>query len=199
LHDHCSIKPAGWLSRFPEIVSGRFLSFALIISGRPQNLCRFHLIYYERQFTVGLRTNGYLAPFRMKEINKCENSVGYSIHSLDPDTNYKIMGRRDIPDWDTIIPKTKNCRVQIVVNRHNIDQIDDLLKFIARYDNVKYIQVRRISTDTRYELLQEDIDLYERFFDEIRKNTSKPVLFIRRSRSRSMASRPISGERLRHR
>jgi sulfatase maturation enzyme AslB (radical SAM superfamily) len=115
----------------------------------------------------------------MKEINKCENSVGYSIHSLDPDTNYKIMGRRDIPDWDTIIPKTKNCRVQIVVNRHNIDQIDDLLKFIARYDNVKYIQVRRISTDTRYELLQEDIALYERFFDEIRKKYQQTGSFYK--------------------
>jgi hypothetical protein len=34
------------LERFPEIVYGRFLGFALIISGRPQNSCRFHLIYY---------------------------------------------------------------------------------------------------------------------------------------------------------
>jgi hypothetical protein len=40
-----SIKPARWLSRFPEIVSGRFLCFALIFSRSPQNLCRFHLIY----------------------------------------------------------------------------------------------------------------------------------------------------------
>jgi Tn3 transposase DDE domain len=28
------------------MVYGQFLCFALIISGRPQNSCRFHLIYY---------------------------------------------------------------------------------------------------------------------------------------------------------
>ncbi|MFW6311893.1 MAG: hypothetical protein ACOC1K_06630, partial [Nanoarchaeota archaeon] len=33
------------------------------------------------------------------------------------------------------------------------------------FENVRYIQVRRISTDTRIKYLQKDIDLYEYVFD----------------------------------
>jgi len=121
-------------------------------------------------FTVGIRTNGYLALQKLDTINKCTNSVGYSIHSLNPETNYKIMKRRDIPDWERIIPNTKNVRIAIVLNRYNANEFFDLLKFISKFKNVRYVQVRRISTDTRYKELKEDIEIYEKVFEYVCKN-----------------------------
>lgn len=119
-------------------------------------------------FEIGLRTNGYLASRKMEVISQCKRSVGYSIHSLNPDTNYQIMRRKDIPDWDTIIPNTPNCRVSIVLNRYNEHEFDDLLKYISKFDNVKYIQVRRICTDTRESFLIDDVHVYEKVFEQIK-------------------------------
>lgn len=116
-------------------------------------------------FDVGLRTNGYLAHKKMDVINSCRRNVGYSIHSLEPETNWKIMRRRDTPDWESIIPATKNCRVSIVVNRYNEAEFERLLKYVCRFDNVKYIQVRRVCTDTREDFLLPDAEAYERVFD----------------------------------
>ena len=39
----------------------------------------------------------------------------------------------------------------------------DIVKYLSNFPNVKYIQVRRISTDTRLELLQPDIDAIQKF------------------------------------
>jgi molybdenum cofactor biosynthesis enzyme MoaA len=128
-----------------------------------------HLIDYlqdEREFDVGLRTNGYLAPRWLGRgvIQRCRRNVGYSIHSRDPETNWTIMHRRDIPDWDTIIPATPRCRVSIVLNRHNEAEFDDLLAYACSFENVAYVQVRRICTDTREEYLLPDVEVYERTF-----------------------------------
>jgi len=112
-------------------------------------------------FDVGLRTNGYLALKKAEAIRKCRKHVGYSIHSLDPATNNMIMKRRDIPDWRSIFDLTNECRVSIVVNRYNVYDIIDIIDFLKDFDSVKYIQLRRISTDTRMELLHEDIELFE--------------------------------------
>jgi len=120
-------------------------------------------------FGVGLRTNGYLAPQNMDTINKCRRNVGYSIHTLKPEVNWTIMRRRDIPDWETIIPATKNCRVSIVLNRHNQSEIYDLLRYISKFENVKYIQVRRICTDTREDYLIEDVSAYECVFEAVKR------------------------------
>ncbi len=127
-----------------------------------------------RGFDMGLRTNGYLAPRHFATIEQCKRSVGYSIHSLDPETNWQIMRRRDIPDWKTIIPKTPNCRVSIVLNRYNAHEFYYLLKFISQFDNVKYIQVRRICTDTREEFLAPDVAVYERVFEDVKR--THPVI-----------------------
>lgn len=109
------------------------------------------------RFDVGIRTNGYLAERHFKTLCKCRRSVGYSIHSLDPETNYLIMRRRDIPDWETIIPNSgERVRVQIVATRYNHDQILDIIRYAAKFPNVGYVQVRRISTDHRYDELGED-------------------------------------------
>lgn len=122
---------------------------------------------HDAGFTVGLRTNGYLALKKLQIINKCENSTGYSIHTLNPETNFKIMGRSDLPNWDRILKETKTPRVAIVLNRYNADEFFDILWFLRNYPHIKYVQVRRISTDTRFELLKEDIEVYEKVFRKV--------------------------------
>ena len=118
-------------------------------------------------FTVGVRTNGLLALNKMDAIRLMKDEIAYSIHSLKPEVNKKIMGFNFVPDWDKIIPMSgDNVRISIVLCRYNVDEFDDLIKYISKFPNVRYIQVRRISTDTRYDLLKEDIDLYENFYDK---------------------------------
>ena len=118
-------------------------------------------------FEVGVRTNGYLAKRKMNAIRKMQGEIGYSIHTIRPETNKKIMGRLDLPDWETIIPASgDNVRIAIVLNRYNIAEFDEIIRYIAKFPNVRYIQVRRISTDTRLALLQEDIEAFEKFYTE---------------------------------
>ena len=125
---------------------------------------------HDLKFKVGLRTNGYLAHKKMYEINKCELSVGYSIHSLNPVTNKMILGRSDIPNWEDIIPSTKHPRVQIVLNRCNKFEFYPLLRYLSKYaDHLRYIQVRRVSTDTRQEVLAPDQVAYEEVYSEVSK------------------------------
>ena len=128
-------------------------------------------------FVVGVRTNGYLAEKKIESIKKMKGEIGYSIHSLDPQTNWRIMGRADIPNWDNIIPNSgDDVRVAIVINRFNLPQIDDVIKYISKFKNVKYIQLRRISTDTRYNLLEKDIGMFESFyrkFSTVNKQTGE--------------------------
>jgi MoaA/NifB/PqqE/SkfB family radical SAM enzyme len=123
-----------------------------------------------RGFEVGLRTNGYLAHKMLPVLNQCERNVGYSIHSLDPETNWQIMRRRDIPDWSKLIPATRNVRVSTVLNRYNQNELPSLLRYIAQFDNVKYIQVRRICTDTREDFLLPDVLAYEETFEQVKRD-----------------------------
>ena len=119
----------------------------------------------DKGFEVGVRTNGYLAKKKLAAIQKMQGEIGYSLHSIRPETNLQIMGRKDLPDWETIIPASgSNVRVSIVLNRYNIEEFDEIVKYIAKFPNVRYIQVRRISTDTRLALLQEDIEAFENFY-----------------------------------
>lgn len=124
----------------------------------------------ENGFLVGVRTNGLLAEAKMDCIQSMKDEIAYSIHTLKPDVNKAIMGFTKIPNWDKIIPASgDNVRISIVLCRYNIDEFDDIIKYISKFDNVRYIQVRRISTDTRYELLKEDISLYEQFYNKFAK------------------------------
>jgi len=119
----------------------------------------------ERGFLVGVRTNGYLAKRRMSIIKKMQEEIGYSIHSLNPEVNNKIMGIKKIPDWKNIIPESgKKVRVSIVLNRYNVKEIYDICAFISQFPNVNYIQIRRVSTDTRETELRKDIELFEDFY-----------------------------------
>lgn len=126
-------------------------------------------------YIIGVRTNGYLARHKMPIIKKMLGGIGYSIHTLRPQTNEIIMGIPAIPDWDTIIPASgPNVRVSIVVNRYNWREIDDIIKYISKFDNVRYIQLRRISTDTRLSLLEQDIDAYESYFETFKLMYGEP-------------------------
>jgi len=120
-------------------------------------------------FRVGLRTNGYEAPNHIKTMNRCNCSVGISIHTLRETTNRMIMGRRDRPDWDTIIPAIENPRVSIVLNRCNRFEFWELLQYLKKFRNVRYIQVRRVSTDTRIEELAPDMIAYEEVYSQVRQ------------------------------
>jgi len=121
-------------------------------------------------FKVGVRTNGFLAEEKMPIIQGMQGGVGYSIHSLSPETNFKIMGSYIQPDWDTVIPQSgKNVRISIVLGKYNIGEFFDLVEYISKFNNVRYIQVRRISTDTRLDELSEDIKIYEEFYEEFQQ------------------------------
>jgi len=129
------------------------------------------LVHYLQNFdfTVGIRTNGYLAhyPEKLRAIKEMDDEIGYSIHSLNPETNKLIMGREDIPDWDTIIPASgDNTRVAIVINRHNRHEILDLMTYISKFKNVRYIQLRRISTDNRFDEHEIDLQAFEDFYKQ---------------------------------
>jgi MoaA/NifB/PqqE/SkfB family radical SAM enzyme len=133
---------------------------------------RYELLTYLKNygFTVGLRTNGYLAHKNINLLNMCENSVGLSIHSLNSDVNYQIMQRYDIPNWDILIPQIINPRVAIVVNRYNKNEFFNILQYLSKFKNIKYVQARRISTDTRYEMFKEDLAVYEDLYDQVQVN-----------------------------
>ena len=122
-----------------------------------------------RGFRVGLRTNGYEAAGMLDVINRCNCSVGYSIHSLRKTTNRMILGRSDRPDWETIIPGTEHPRVSIVLNRCNRFEFWELLRYLRQFPNVRYVQVRRVSTDTRVDELAPDIIAYEQVYTDVRQ------------------------------
>lgn len=122
-------------------------------------------------FRVGIRTNGYLADRHIHMLRMLNDEIGFSINSLDPETNRRIMGRADIPDWDSIIPAVKSSsntvRVATVVNRYNADEVKDIIRYVAGFPEVLYHQIRRVSTDTRLNELMEDVDVYESVYQSV--------------------------------
>lgn len=126
-------------------------------------------------FQVGIRTNGLLSLEKIKEINSINEKIGLSIHSLNPDTNEKITGVRTIPDWSRIIDEIQvPIRIAIVVTRYNKDEILDIIQYFSEFEKIKYIQLRCISTDERYEELKEDIACFKQLSEHIQEQY--PVL-----------------------
>ncbi len=123
-------------------------------------------------FYVGIRTNGLLAPKYMDNVvNQCTtcwgDAVGYHIPTLKQSKAITITGSPYVPDWKSILSQTKaKMRVAVVLCKHNKDEILDIIKFVSQFP-VEYVQVRKISTDTRYAYLKEDIELFEDFASEI--------------------------------
>jgi len=124
-------------------------------------------------FGVGIRTNGYLALNKMDTINQCKLSVGYSIHTFRPRVNKVIMGTSKIPDWDRILQGTLRPRVSMVIGRYNTGDFWDVLDLVKMYPHIRYLQVRRISTDTRQEELTPDAIAYESFYEGIKSRYPK--------------------------
>lgn len=124
-------------------------------------------------FKIGIRTNGYLIERNIHAIRNLNGGIGLSIHTLNADTNLKIMGINKIVNWVNIIPriKTENntVRVAIVINRYNKEEIIPLIAYLSQFKQIQYIQARRISTDTRYEELKEDIKIYESLYQSVIK------------------------------
>lgn len=125
----------------------------------------------EKGFKVGIRTNGYNIENKLDGILELNDEIGLSIHTLNPKTNKIIMGREDLLDLNYLLPKIKTpnntIRVAIVLNRYNKDELKDILYYLSKFKDIEYIQVRRISTDTREDCLLEDIKIYEEKYQEI--------------------------------
>jgi MoaA/NifB/PqqE/SkfB family radical SAM enzyme len=124
-----------------------------------------------RGFYVGLRTNGILAKEKMHIIQTCNDEIGYTIHSLHPEIAGNIMHYTGEPiDWSWVLTNTPdNSRMSMVVNRLNVsscfrNEIIAIAKYLAPFKKVKYLQVRRVSTDTREAQLKPDQELYARCF-----------------------------------
>jgi len=119
-------------------------------------------------FYVGLRTNGLLAKEKIDIINKFD-SVSYTLLTLSTDTLEKIStGNRHIIDWDYILTNTTaKKKVSIIVTRENADEVLSLIKFLSKYDNLSYIQVRKVSTATREGLLKEDMCAFEELYAKV--------------------------------
>lgn len=134
-----------------------------------------------RGVAVGIRTNGLLAIKRMDTINACTtvwgDAVSYSIHTLDLATQRRIWKTPIVPDWSRILSKTTvPYRVAFVVNRHNWHELDRVANFVAE-SGAKYMQVRKICTDTRYPELEEDMVLFERLRESWRDRYSLKHMF----------------------
>lgn len=153
------------------------------------------LIYFlhDEGFKVGLRTNGYLALQKMEEVNSCELSVGYSVHTLNPITNKMIMGRSDMPEWEKIINSTNTPRVQIVLNRCNKFEFFPLIRFLAQFkEKLRYIQVRRVSTDTRQDILAPDQIAYEEIYTQVHEIFPMTRKFVTDAEEYDMFGLPVA-------
>jgi molybdenum cofactor biosynthesis enzyme MoaA len=127
-------------------------------------------------FQLGLRTNGYAAtPEAVALANCCELSTGYSIHSLSPISTKMILGRSELPEWERILTTTERPRVSIVLNRCNEYEFWDVLRFLADFPKVRYVQVRRVSTDRRLDLLAPDMAAYERVYTQVSRIFGPPA------------------------
>ena len=173
-HDQCKVHFSEWrdFDRFLELCRRAGISKLYITGQNTDSLLYAHLgelvdTLQASGFQVGLRTNGLLALRSLDVINRCQLETGYTIESLDAETTRQIMGIRRAPNWQSIIPATARPRVQIVITRYNADEFDAIVRYVASFPNVKYMQVRRVSTDTRLAELQPDIDAYEILYTKI--------------------------------
>lgn len=117
--------------------------------------------YKNYGFNVGIRNNGYLALKNMNVINRCKDEIGYSVNAISEEANQLVMGRSDIPDWDKIIPATNNPRTSIIVSRHNVHEFFRIVKFLSKFDNIRYIQARCIVSETRNDQFEADQASFE--------------------------------------
>lgn len=123
----------------------------------------------DKGFKVGIRNNGYLAPKKIDTINSCLEEIGYSVNAISEEANMQVMGRRDIPKWDEIIPKTNNPRTSIIVSRYNVHEFFDIVKYLSKFDNIRYVQARCIVSETRNDQMIPDQEAFMALLDEVDK------------------------------
>ena len=96
------------------------------------------LILYlkENGLKVGIRTNGYFALEKIDCLDILDEEISFSINSLNDDTCMKICKKKN-PSWNNIFMElsklNKKCRVSIVVNRFNKDEIVDILNYLKNF------------------------------------------------------------------
>lgn len=138
------------------------------------------LLQEEEGFFVGLRSNGLLAEKKMDIVNMATtcfaDAVSFTVLTRDKNVHKSIVGHKRIPNWDRIIPAVKvPLRVSIVIDRYNFIEFFDLVKYLSKFRNIKYIQVRKISTDTRQKEFKYDQHIYEALHDFIVKTKFEKI------------------------
>lgn len=125
----------------------------------------------DQGFEVGVRTGGYWPLKKVKSLKKLNGEIGLSFNSISEANSKLILGRAKVPKWDLIVPECgDNVRVSIVVNKFNIHEIFPMIEYAASFKNVRYIQMRRISTDNRFEELKEHIEIYEKLYERVQRD-----------------------------
>ena len=128
------------------------------------NLCDYLI---SNGFKVGIRTNG-IDKGIIDLIPKLEAEISISINSLVPRINKRICGNENVPDIEEIFKclseNNKKCRISIVVNKYNHDELFLSLKYFQFFDCISYIQLRKryMYGDNKDLLYKEDIDSFER-------------------------------------
>lgn len=122
-------------------------------------------------FEVGIRTNGILAKEKINLINRCRRSISYTVLTQKPEIMKQITGVGILPDYSWLFKNIKiSQRIATVVTKQNVDELLDLIKFASNYPQIKYFQVRRIATETRYDFLKEHIEVFENLLKKVQKN-----------------------------
>jgi wyosine [tRNA(Phe)-imidazoG37] synthetase (radical SAM superfamily) len=124
-------------------------------------------------FNVGVRTNGYFFLEKIDTIKMMDAEISLSINSLNCDTNQAICGVHDLPDYDTIFDElyklNKSCRVSIVINRFNRNEIFQILDYLSTKECVSYVQLRKIY---KYDnsIRQDDANSFDLIKNELSQN-----------------------------
>lgn len=75
-----------------------------------------------------------------------------------------MTGVGQVPNWKEILTNSgDNVRISTVVTRCNEHEFFDVVRRLSEFP-IKYIQARRVSTDTRLDELNPDIAAYERLY-----------------------------------
>jgi molybdenum cofactor biosynthesis enzyme MoaA len=119
-------------------------------------------------FNVGIRTNGLGAEKKINEINRCKKSISWTLLTLDSEKAKAITGNPKISNFDKLFQAVEiPQRVATVVSRQNVDEVLDLIKFTSLYPQIKYFQVRKMATDTRYEILRDDMLAFDNLLETV--------------------------------
>lgn len=176
VHDQTRVHFSEWknFEKFIQMCKVYGITKIYVTGQNTDSLCYKYLgelidhLQDEHGFTVGLRTNAKLALAKQGTIRKCRDEIGYSINALSDEATQEIMGWKKAPDFNWILnEKNDNTRVSVVVCRRNLSEIFDIIR-LCKEKGVRYVQLRRISTDTRYEELKDDIDAYDDLLNFIR-------------------------------